>query len=72
MGCSVGIVWAVVQHASDKRRLPEGGSEELDALRGEVEALADKVSSVQEAVAHVTLMLADSQGAAALTDDESG
>ncbi len=70
LGCSVGIVWAAVQHASNKRRLPEGGAEELGALRDEVDALADKVATMHEALADVTLMLADSSASNVLTDEE--
>ena len=60
LGATVGIVWAGVSYASKKRELADGGSEELASLRGDVGRLTEEVSRMHEAIADMTLMLADS------------
>ena len=61
LGSAVAITWAGVWHAIKRRSLERDASTEgLEEMRRDIDALRDDMRDVQEALADVTLMLADS------------
>ena len=61
LGSSVAITLGAMQSASRKKGLSSNASrDEMDGMRRDLDALGEEVRGMQEALADVTLMLADS------------